>query len=56
MRRIRGVALGTYYAAGANAAKETPNASSMRGVVYAIKDNRDPPNPKQMILAGFART
>jgi predicted amidophosphoribosyltransferase len=49
MREIRGLALGTYYAAGANAAKETPNASAMRGLVYAVKDNRDPPNPKQLI-------
>jgi hypothetical protein len=49
MRRIRGVALGTYYAAGANAAKATPNASQMRGLVYAVKDNRDPPNAKQSI-------
>lgn len=49
MRTIRGVALGTYYAAGANAAKTTPNASQMRGLVYAVKDNRDPPNPKQLV-------
>jgi len=49
MRLIRGVALGTYYAAGANAAKATANASSMRGLVYAVKDNRDPPNPKQFV-------
>jgi hypothetical protein len=49
MRSIRGVALGTYYAAGANAAKATPNASFMRGLVYAVKDNRDPPNPKQFV-------
>jgi hypothetical protein len=49
MRRIRGAALGTYYAAGANAGKATPNASQMRGLVYAVKDNRDPPNAKQPI-------
>jgi len=49
MRSIRGVALGTYYAAGASAAKTTPNASPMRGLVYAVKDNRDPPNPKQLV-------
>lgn len=49
MRSIRGVALGTYYAAGATAAKATPNASQMRGLVYAVKDNRDPPNAKQLI-------
>lgn len=49
MRSIRGLALGTYYAAGANAARETPNASGMRGLVYAVKDNREPPNPKQWI-------
>jgi len=49
MRTIHGAALGTYYAAGANAARETPNATHMRGLVYAVKDNRDPPNPKQWI-------
>jgi predicted amidophosphoribosyltransferase len=49
MRTIRGLALGTYYAAGAEAAKSTPNSSSMRGLVYAIKDNRNPPNAKQLI-------
>lgn len=49
MRRIRGLALGTYYAAGAEAARATPNASHMRGLVYAVKDNRQPPNPKQWI-------
>lgn len=49
MRSIRGVALGTYYAAGASAAKLTPNASPMRGLVYAVKDNREPPNPKQFV-------
>ncbi len=49
MTTIRGVALGTYYAAGAHAAKATPNASAMRGLVYAVKDNRDPPNPKQLV-------
>lgn len=49
MRTIGGVALGTYYAAGAQAARATPNASAMRGLVYAVKDNRDPPNPKQFV-------
>jgi predicted amidophosphoribosyltransferase len=49
MRTIRGLALGTYYAAGANAARETPNSSQMRGLVYAVKDNRDPPNPMQSV-------
>jgi hypothetical protein len=49
MRSIRGVALGTYYAAGAAAASATPNASQMRGLVYAVKDNRDPPNARQLI-------
>lgn len=49
MRTIRGLALGTYYAAGANAARETPNSSQMRGLVYAVKNNRDPPNPKQSV-------
>jgi hypothetical protein len=43
------VALGTYYAAGAAAARTTPNASAMRGLVYAVKDNREPPNPKQLV-------
>src|SRR5678815_3481424 len=47
MRRIRGLALGTYYAKGADAARATPNASQVRGLVYAVKDNRVPPNPKQ---------
>lgn len=50
MRTIRGLALGTYYAKGAASAKETPNASHMRGLIYSVKDNRDPPNPKQPIL------
>lgn len=49
MRTIRGLALGTYYAAGADAAKITANASPMRGLVYAVKDNRSPPNAKQPI-------
>jgi hypothetical protein len=49
MRSIQGAALGTYYAAGASAAKATANASPMRGLVYAVKDNRNPPNPKQLV-------
>ncbi len=49
MRTIRGLALGTYYAAGANAASSTPHASAMRGLVYAVKDNREPPNKPQAI-------
>ncbi|HEX8112446.1 MAG TPA: hypothetical protein VF516_32170, partial [Kofleriaceae bacterium] len=49
MRRIRGLALGTYDAKGADAAHATPNASQVRGLVYAVKDNRVPPNPKQPI-------
>lgn len=49
MRRIRGLALGTYYAKGADAARATPNASQVRGLVYAVKDNRVPPNPKQPV-------
>lgn len=53
MRKIRGLALGTYYAKGAEAARTTPNASQMRGLVYAVKDNRDPPNPKQSIQHGL---
>jgi hypothetical protein len=53
MRKIRGLALGTYYAKGAEAARATPNASDMRGLVYAVKDNREPPNPKQAIRHGL---
>lgn len=49
MRAIRGLALGTYFAAGADAARSTPNASHMRGLVYAVKDNRTPPNKPQAI-------
>lgn len=49
MRTIRGLALGSYFAAGADAAKATPNASQMRGLVYAVKDNRDPPNARQPV-------
>ncbi len=49
MRKIRGLELGTYYAKGAEAARATPNASQMRGLVYAVKDNREPPNSKQSI-------
>jgi len=49
MRTIRGIALGTYFAAGADAAKATPNSSQMRGLVYAVKDNREPPNKKQLV-------
>lgn len=53
MRKIRGLALGTYYAKGAEAAQATPNASQMRGLIYAVKDNREPPNPKQSIEHGL---
>lgn len=53
MRKIRGLALGTYYAKGAAAARKTPNASDMRGLVYAVKDNRETPNPKQSIRHGL---
>ncbi len=49
MRTIRGVALGTYYAAKAEAARSTPNVSSMRALVYAVKDNREPPNARQRV-------
>jgi GNAT superfamily N-acetyltransferase len=49
MRSIRGLALGTYDAKGADAARATPNASQVRGLVYAVKDNRVPPSPKQPI-------
>lgn len=41
--------MGTYYAAGANAAGATPHSSQMRGLVYAVKDNRTPPNKPQPI-------
>jgi len=44
MRTIRGFALGTYYAAGADAAKQTPKSTPMRGLVCAVKDNREPPS------------
>lgn len=49
MRVIKGVALGTYYAARADGARTTPNASGMRGLVYAVKDNRVPPNQPQPV-------
>lgn len=49
MRVIKGVALGTYYAARASGARGTANASEMRGLVYAVKDNRPRPNPPQAI-------
>jgi hypothetical protein len=49
MRQLRGIALGTYYAKGAAAGHDSPHASAMRGLVYAVKDNRDPPNPPQRI-------
>lgn len=52
-RTIKGVVLGTYYAAGANAARETPNSSPMRGLIYGVKDNRDPPNRPQLIEHPF---
>lgn len=48
-RTIRGVALGTYYAARADAARRTANSREMRGLVYAVKDNRPSPNPPQPI-------
>ena len=49
MRAIKGLALGTYYAKGASAAAQTPNSSAMRGLLYAVKDNRPKPNPPQSI-------
>lgn len=48
-RTIKGVALGTYYAKGAAAAAATPDSSPMRGLVYAVKNNREPPNPPQNV-------
>lgn len=53
MREIRGVALGTYYAKGSSEAKASPKASDMRGLVFAVKNNREPPNALQVI--GHAR-
>jgi predicted amidophosphoribosyltransferase len=49
MQVIKGVALGTYFAKGAEAARDTPNSNAMRGLVYAVKDNREPPNPAQAV-------
>src|SRR6266545_5371429 len=49
MRVIRGLALGTYYAKGAGAAKSTPNSSPMRGLAYAVKNNRQTPNKPQPV-------
>jgi hypothetical protein len=45
MRVIKGISLGTYYAVGADAFRESRNASGMRTLVYAVKDNRDTPKP-----------
>jgi hypothetical protein len=53
VRVLRGVALGTYYAHGADAARKTPRSSAMRGLVYAVKDNREPPNPPQPVEHPF---
>jgi hypothetical protein len=49
MRKIRGLALGTYYAIGASGGASSPHASEMRGLVYAVKNNRLRPNPPQVI-------
>jgi hypothetical protein len=49
MREIRGAAIGTYYAKGAHAAGKSSHASPMRGLVYAVKNNRPVPNPPQRI-------
>jgi len=49
MRSIRGLALGTYYAVRAAGGESTRNTASMRGLLYAVKDNRNPPNPPQLI-------
>src|SRR5688572_9091616 len=49
MRAIRGLALGTYYAKGAEAARTTPNSTPMRGLVYAVKNNRETPNKPQPV-------
>jgi hypothetical protein len=48
-RTIKGVALGTYYAVGAAAAEATPGSSAMRGLVYAVKNNRPTPNRPQAV-------
>jgi hypothetical protein len=45
MIQVRERGIGTYYAKGADAARATPNASQVRGLVCAVKDNRVPPNP-----------
>ncbi len=43
MRSIPGLALGTYYAVNAEAARSSAHASSMRELVYLVKNNRVPP-------------
>ena len=50
MRTIRGVALATYYAKGAEAAQATANSSSIRTLVYAVKNNRARPNQAQLVI------
>ncbi len=49
MRVIKGLALGTYYAPRSTGGNSTPHASPMRGLLYAVKDNRTPPNARQPI-------
>ncbi len=49
MRSIPGLTLTTYYAVGAAGGATTPNAPPVRGLTYAVKDNRNPPNPPQLI-------
>lgn len=46
---IVGVAVGTYYATGAAAATKTPNAEAMRHLIWALKDNREPPIEAHLI-------
>lgn len=46
---ILGVAVGTYFATRAKAADETPNAAAMRHLIWALKDNRNPPIEAHLI-------
>jgi hypothetical protein len=46
---IKGIALGSYFAPRHAGAQSSANVSAMRGLVYALKDNSDPPNAKQPI-------
>jgi len=53
VRRIPGVALGTYYATGsggAAGARGVPHVKEMRGLVYLVKDNRKPGEVKAQVI------